>query len=602
MAESTSPIDVLIADDLPALREPLAVALAQAGYTVRTAADGLEALQMVEDRCPDLILLDLAMPIKDGIACLREIRQIYDRFELPVIVLTAHAEQSLVRNVIELGVSDFFLKSSFSLPALFDKIRGIYPDAPNSPRRTRPSLDPLTNPVDSSKADSQAGFTENRTKGDLPSASAPAVHIDDKSTQLPPLRPLLKREELKNRLDRLRELKGFSPAVTHLIQTIERPASTLDQIVEAAGLDQALATRFLWLANSAAYSRGAQVTSLRKAIVRIGTEKMREAAVSIGILERFGTGTDEYVHYGRFWEHSITVASAAAEIVRECPHTRHIEPDVAFTAGLMHDIGRLMLLEELDELYGEVIQEARARHIPLHRAEAKLLLTNHAKVAEEPLFQWRFSARVIRPVSLHHLPLQSVRSLQEPDRYVTMALVLANTLSQSLLLGESGEDSIDEVTPLAADLSLPEDGLEQVKNRLTESWRDLRTVVLMRSQREWPDRVSILRGKLPPKLRPRFLQAQNGSMVGDFFKRLLLPVPTSAVNAWIIRAERPVDARKLLEEARAVEQQKTSSKPYPTILLTTESVDVPYEETRPMAVIRTPYCLESVIETLSQLI
>jgi CheY-like chemotaxis protein/HD-like signal output (HDOD) protein len=601
MSKAIPQADIVLVDDQTVLREPLAAALSQLGYQVRTASDGNEALELVEQSKPDLLLLDLAMPGKDGVACLRELRQFYTRAELPVIVLTAHSERALVQNVVQLGVSDFFLKSSFSLQTLLQKIAGAL--------NVSSSVNiPVQHPA-GSKAQSRTKTTDSVTPTQV-SDNAPATSRSDQYPNDPhirrvspaDLRPLLSRAEIETRIKHLRELKGFSPAVTHLMRTIDSPSATLDQIVEAAGLDQALATRFLWLANSAAFSRGAPVTSLRKAIVRIGTGRLREAAVTIGILERFGEGSDDLVHYGRFWEHSISVASAAAEIVQASPLTKDLEPDIAFTTGLMHDIGRLMLIEELGDLYAQVIQTARDESMPLHRAEAKLLLVNHAKAAEEPLFQWRFGAKIIRPITLHHLPLPSIQALQEPDRFATMALVLANTLAQSLILGESGEDTIEEVQPLADDLALPHGSLNQIEARIKESWRDLRTVVVMKSWQDWPDRSSLLRKRLPSAIRPRFLELDSSpSFVGNFFRQLFVPCPLDALNSWVVRADSQFEVRELWSQIKAVEERRSDTNPLPVVLLAGQGVDVPQQDGRSVRVLRRPYCMETVLDTLINL-
>ncbi len=600
MSKELSQIEIIVADDLPVLREPLAAALSQVGYQVRTAEDGNETLRLVEERKPDLILLDLGMPGKDGIACLRELRQCYSCQELPVIVLTAHSERNLVQSVVGLGVNDFFLKSSFSLPVLLEKIASAIdiPSPTNTPaeQRSEPnsSTGMITSPPQSQRQEPEIRPTKPRPLQSPKPQNRRQVSLSD-------LGPLLSRDELAARIKHLRELKGFSPAVAHLLRTIDDPSAAMDQIVEAAGLDQALATRFLWLANSAAFSRGAPVTSLRKAIVRIGTGKLREAAVSIGILERFGEGSDELIHYGRFWEHSISVAAAAAEIVHASPMTKELEPDIAFTTGLMHDIGRLMLIEELGDLYAQVIQAARDLSIPLHQAEAKLLLLNHAKAAEEPLFQWRFSAKIIRPITLHHLPVASIRALQGPDRYSVMVLVLANTLAQSLILGESGEDTIEEALPLADDLALPADCLSQIELRIKESWRDLRTVVVMKSWKDWPDRASILRNRLASNIHPRFLQLDSSSLAGDFFRQLLIPYPDEAVNSWIVRADSQFEARELWSQMKAFEEKRNPPDPLPTVLLSGEGVDSPRQGARLVTVLKKPYCMESVIDSLISL-
>ncbi|MBI3896240.1 MAG: response regulator [Acidobacteria bacterium] len=82
---------ILIAEDDPASRELLLEVLESLGYEVIPACNGAEALQKVSETCPDLVLLDIQMPILDGFAVLRQIRQDPRLAALPVMALTAYA-------------------------------------------------------------------------------------------------------------------------------------------------------------------------------------------------------------------------------------------------------------------------------------------------------------------------------------------------------------------------------------------------------------------------------------------------------------------------------------------------------------------------------
>lgn len=609
---------ILIAEDMPALREPMAVALKHEGYRVLTCADGREALTLVEQQKPDLLLLDLAMPVMDGVTCLRQIRQFYSRQELPVIVLTAHSEQSLVARVAELGVADFYLKSSFTLQGLFQKVAAVLGNAP--PADVPEGVDISVQPGATSVA---AGQGMPAHAGPLPLnriRSAPAApnpgfrrtpegepgrhFLSRRNTGAGEgldLAPLLSREALEARLRAFDAVKGFSPAVANLLQTVDSPVATLDQIVEAASLDQALATRFLWLANSAAYARGDEVRSLRKAIVRIGTEKLREAALTIGVMERFSSDAEEHVHYGRFWEHSITVASLAAELARASGGMGNVEPDLAFTIGLVHDIGRLILLESLGDLYGEVLAHAREKGLPLEEMERRLLLTSHTQVAETALRRWRFSPRVVRPVTLHHVGVEEIRRLTGPDRMPCTILALADGLGKALLLGDSGEDQIEEVCPLIDDLGLDPDVVPQLLQQIIERWRDLRTVVIMKSWKEWPDRVAILKQLIPEGVRPGWLDYGNHATLRLVFSRLFPAVEDSQVTAWIVRVDSRLHLEAALQDLQQRERAGQVGIPRPVLLLAGDDVDVPWQGDREIRTVHAPYCIEKVLGKLADL-
>jgi CheY-like chemotaxis protein len=109
---------ILIVDDEPILRQLFQRVMEHEGHSVRTAANGREALESMREQVPDLILLDMQMPAMDGCTFLRLIRRHQDWAGVPVVIMSALANECDVRSVAALGVRDYVLKAGFSLPIL----------------------------------------------------------------------------------------------------------------------------------------------------------------------------------------------------------------------------------------------------------------------------------------------------------------------------------------------------------------------------------------------------------------------------------------------------------------------------------------------------
>ncbi|GAB4232433.1 MAG: hypothetical protein Kow00109_04880 [Acidobacteriota bacterium] len=584
---------VLIAEDMPAVAEPLAFALRHAGFEVVVAADGLEVLERIDERKPDVVLLDLAMPRMDGLACLRNIRQAFSREELPVIVLSAHSEQELVLEAARLGIEAYLLKSAFSLHQLVELVAkvvgtegrvlrsGLRGEAAGASHqhggaagfRGQPS--PLSEPEE--------------TPGPVVSRFASSGWLDPGGSE-----PLIPQQELLTRLRALQSPRGFKPAIVNLLRIIEHPEATLDQIVDAAALDQALASRLLWLANSAAYSRGAPVTSVRTAILRIGTERIREIALTLGLMERFGNGRQMLLHYGRFWEHSVAVATLAAEIVHRAPPAAAVfPPDVAFTAGLLHDLGRLVLVEEFETAYAELVEQSLSRRIPLFELELKRLPMTHVAVAERMLFGWRFSREVVRPVALHHGSWSDVLKLPPEERISCSVVILADTLAHALLLGESGNETFSEVRPFLSVVGLAQEEIPSLVRAVVENWRDIRTVVTLAAERPWPDRWTLVQKKLRPGGRPRRCPVgAEWSVVDVCLERLFSGESTGSRDFWVAcldSVDRLPACLEAIEEKERVEQRR----PLPLLLILGEDGPVSdFLQGRPRAVAVAPFPLQ----------
>ena len=101
---------VLVADDDPLLRSLLEYKLNQCGFSVIAVADGEQALDLVRDKVPDLLVLDCMMPVLDGTMVLRQIRENHSPVDLPVIMLTARREEIDIISALELGANDYITK------------------------------------------------------------------------------------------------------------------------------------------------------------------------------------------------------------------------------------------------------------------------------------------------------------------------------------------------------------------------------------------------------------------------------------------------------------------------------------------------------------
>jgi CheY-like chemotaxis protein len=114
---------ILLVDDSPIAREPLARLLAYEGYDVLAASNGLEAIETLRDHPIDLLLLDVIMPKMNGIQLLEELRQ-QDRFKnLSVIAVTGSMDRAHLLRLRELGVSEIVIKASFKIDELLNRVK-----------------------------------------------------------------------------------------------------------------------------------------------------------------------------------------------------------------------------------------------------------------------------------------------------------------------------------------------------------------------------------------------------------------------------------------------------------------------------------------------
>lgn len=125
LASSLQQKTVLIIDDDPLFQEELTLALVGAGYRVENAYDGEAGLQSILGEAPDLVILDLILPMKHGIEVLREKKLREQIKRIPVIVLTNLQNSDNIEIAVRLGVTDYLVKSNYTVAQIVEKIRGV---------------------------------------------------------------------------------------------------------------------------------------------------------------------------------------------------------------------------------------------------------------------------------------------------------------------------------------------------------------------------------------------------------------------------------------------------------------------------------------------
>lgn len=209
------------------------------------------------------------------------------------------------------------------------------------------------------------------------------------------LKPIA-RDEL---LAALRDLPPLPSVVLELIASLGDEDFSAAQLATKISRDQALAARALRLANSSFYGRGRQVGSVAEAIAVLGLRTVRSIVTAAGLAGSFQrqAGFD----HDAFWRHSIASALCAQALAGAL---RRKDAELAFTVGLLHDIGRLVLASAFAPAYAEVEQWRREQDCPDGDAERAVLGIDHAEVGALIARQWNFAPAIVEAIGQHHAP------------------------------------------------------------------------------------------------------------------------------------------------------------------------------------------------------
>lgn len=232
-------------------------------------------------------------------------------------------------------------------------------------------------------------------------------------------------------IDRTSTVYSLPLFYERLNEAINHPRTSIDDIGKIITEDQGLTARLLRLANSPMFGYFGKVDSISKAVTIIGTQQLRDLALAASVMGIFKGIPEELLSMASFWRHSIAcgiVARALASWRREANVERF------FVAGMLHDIGQLIIATILGDLVREMIEETRQEGALFCDVELKRLGFDHAEAGGALLKEWKIPANIADPVAFHHRP---ARAEQFP---MEVSLIhLADIICQAFEFGQSCE-------------------------------------------------------------------------------------------------------------------------------------------------------------------
>lgn len=269
-------------------------------------------------------------------------------------------------------------------------------------------------------------------------------------------------EELRQALySRVDELPTLPAVVPRLLSLMERPETGAADVTEAVSGDQALTSKLLKAANSAYYGFSREIVSVEHAVALLGFRMVKSLALSIGVMRSFEIGADVpgYSHEG-MWIHSLAVATALQELSRRSGRG---EVEHHFVLGLLHDIGKVVLVHFFAELFSQAIQAAKDGESDYIAAERAVFGCDHGEVGALLLSRWRFPKEICNPIAAHH----GSEMPDGTDALDVATLCVADALPKSIALGGAGFPApSDDLAANLETIGLGEDDFEEMKDFL----------------------------------------------------------------------------------------------------------------------------------------
>lgn len=203
--------------------------------------------------------------------------------------------------------------------------------------------------------------------------------------------------ELLNRVDDLPPLPAVAAKVMSMAEDDKTSAMDLAGVLAT---DQALTAKLIRISNSAYYGFARRISTVREAVVMLGFKQVRQVSVGASMMNAFKrNGVDDGFDLDLFWGHSVAVAVASEALARK---TLGAKPEDAFTAGILHDIGRLVLRQVMPQEFARAVAIARSGDLPLHDAEFETTGYQHDEIGQALGERWKFPGHLVDAVRCHH--------------------------------------------------------------------------------------------------------------------------------------------------------------------------------------------------------
>jgi putative nucleotidyltransferase with HDIG domain len=196
--------------------------------------------------------------------------------------------------------------------------------------------------------------------------------------------------------------------VNKMLEDNEVPIKKLSAVLEK---DQAMVTKILKLVNSSFYGFRSRINSIPHAVIILGFNTVRNALISVSIIKAFSREKPgARFDITDFWKHSIAVAVTSRYLSEQ---SKLDSPDDCFVAGLLHDIGKIILAQHFTELFDRVWESVKGEGKSFYEAERELLPVNHAQIGGYLTKTWQFPDALIDSIAYHHTIGKSVSGLNQ---------------------------------------------------------------------------------------------------------------------------------------------------------------------------------------------
>ena len=263
-------------------------------------------------------------------------------------------------------------------------------------------------------------------------------------------------KSLRRKVENINNLPTIPSTLKRISKIIEDPTISLKEIGNFISNDPALTTKILKMVNSAFYGFPGRISSASHATVLLGSNVIRGLLVGVSVFELM-----QNAMLG-LWEHSLGCAITSRLMAKRKGLKDY---DDVYAAGLLHDIGKIILILEFPKEYKEAMNEAKLKDITIAEIEGDHFVANHADIGSWLAEKWLFPRNLIEVIRYHHRP-----HLSKSAPIETAIVHLADILLRANGMGFAGDPFVPALNPAAFEvLKLSETDLREILEEMEDS-------------------------------------------------------------------------------------------------------------------------------------
>jgi putative nucleotidyltransferase with HDIG domain len=254
------------------------------------------------------------------------------------------------------------------------------------------------------------------------------------------------------------QLPPMPTSVVRIMRALENPKTSAGQIADLLSLDQALTANVLRVANSALMGYGPTCASVQEAVVRVGFQRVRTIVMGAAASQQLNQRLSGYrLASEDLWHHAVVTASLARYFASA---VRYPYGEEAYIAGLLHDIGKVVLDRYMRDAYQNVVTLMSEQELQMWQAEEQIFGIDHGAVGGLMATNWQFPASLVNAIKFHHWPSFAGQAHQSEAAIVN----IANALADRPTAGKAAFNTVGVHPEALRILNLDEPQLERLKS------------------------------------------------------------------------------------------------------------------------------------------